>query len=272
MSSNQDVSIIEFDSFQKSVAEIMDLQGMAEELSRQEKILIKPNLVISEPHPITTSVDCIDALVAYVKEHSDAEIVIAEGCGSFSEETTEVFSQLGYDTLVDKYGVSLVDFNHAPVQKLERPDCRIFKEMVLPKILFNHFVISVPVLKAHSLSDITGTLKNMIGAAPHKYYSGSYGSWRKSVFHNQIHESIVQLNIYRSADFSLLDASIGMPDFHLGGSVCDPPVNRLVAGRNPWQVDRTAAELLGFDWKRISHLSLLSEKRWLESKVESVAS
>jgi hypothetical protein len=46
-----------------------------------------------------------------------------------------------------------------------------------------------------------------------------------------------------------------MAEFHLGGAHCDPPVNKLIAGYNPWEVDRKAAELLGLDWRRIGHIA-----------------
>ena len=52
-----------------------------------------------------------------------------------------------------------------------------------------------------------------------------------------------------------MDGSIGMAEFHLGGPHCDPPVNKIIAGYNPWQVDREAAELLGLDWRKIGHIA-----------------
>ena len=126
--------------------------------------------------------------------------------------------------------------------------------MYLPEIAMSHYLISVPVLKAHSFSEITGTLKNMIGLAPPKHYSGRFGTWKKAVFHHRMHQSIVDLNRYRTPDLSLMDATVGMPDYHLGGAHCDPPLGKLIAGFDPLQVDRRSAELLGLRWQRIAHL------------------
>ena len=67
---------------------------------------------------------------------------------------------------------------------------------------------------------------------------------------------IVDLNRYRTPDLSLMDASVGMPDYHLGGAHCDPPVGKLVAGYDPLEVDRQSAELLGLRWRRIAHLNV----------------
>lgn len=67
------------------------------------------------------------------------------------------------------------------------------------------FLISVPVLKAHSLAGVTGTLKNMTGLARPKHYSGRYGSWKKAVFHGNMQQSIIDLNRYRTPDLPLIE-------------------------------------------------------------------
>ncbi len=217
-------------------------------------MLIKPNLTTDSPHPITTSPECCEAVVAYVRDHSRAEIIIAEGCGDGALETDQVFYALGYHVLADKYGVELVDLNHALLVKKENPDRPVFPEMHLPAVAFTHYIISVPVLKAHSLAEITGSLKNMMGFAPPKYYSGRHGVWKKSVFHGSMQQSIIDLNTYIAPDLTVMDCSIGMANFHLGGPHCAPPVNKIVAGCNPWEVDREAAALLGLNWEGIPHI------------------
>ena len=78
--------------------------------------------------------------------------------------------------------------------------------------------------------------------------------WKKAVFHGHMHQAIIDLNRYRSADLSLMDASVGLAEYHLGGRKCSPPANKIIAGFNPKAVDREAAALLGFDWNSIPHL------------------
>jgi len=248
------IAEIEFASYEQSVAEAFDAIGAADVLRRQTAVLIKPNLVNSSPFPITTAPGCVEAIINYVRGCSSAEIVVGEGCGDKDMETDEVFQRLGYVELCRRLDVELIDLNNAPLKKLTNGQCRVFKEMWLPEIALSHYLLSVPVLKAHSFSEITGTLKNMIGLAPPKYYSGRFGSWKKAVFHGKMHESITELNLYRTPDLSLMDATVGMPDFHLGGAHCDPPVNKLLAGFDPLALDRRAAELLGFRWESIQHL------------------
>ena len=250
-----DFAEIEFSSYSESVPEVLDAIRAAEVLQQQTAVLIKPNLVNASPFPITTAPQCVEAVIQYVRSCSDAAIVIGEGCGDSDLETPQVFDSLGYTDLARRQGVELVDLNHARLEKFTNEDCPVFPQMYLPQVVMSHYLISVPVLKAHSFSEITGTLKNMIGLAPPKYYSGRFGSWKKAVFHGKMHQSIVDLNSYRTPDLSLMDATVGMPDFHLGGPQCDPPVGKLIAGFDPVKVDRRSAELLGLDWRKIAHLT-----------------
>jgi uncharacterized protein (DUF362 family) len=246
---------VDFKSYNDSITLALDNIGAKEVIAKQSSVLIKPNLVNASAHPVTTSVDCCEAVIKYVSSCSKADIIIAEGCGDTSLETDDVFDLLGYRDLSRHYGVSLVDLNESHLNKLVNKDCPVFPDIYLPEIAFTHFIISLPVLKAHSLSVITGTLKNMIGFAPPKYYSGRYGNWKKSVFHEDIHQSIIDLNRYRSPDLSIMDASVGLVEYHLGGRLCSPPVKKIIVGFNPVEVDRKAAALLKLNWKEIQHLS-----------------
>ncbi len=248
------IAVEEFTTYQETVSKALDAIGARAVLSKKEKILIKPNLINSSPHPVTTPVECCEAIIRYIRRHGDAEIVVAEGCGDADLETDQVFKALGYEELVEKYNITLIDLNHAPVMRKNNPNCSIFPEMMLPEIAFSHYIISVPVLKVHSLATITGTMKNMMGFAPPEYYSGGHGSWKKAKFHDRMHQSITDLCCYIKPDLSVVDATIGLADFHLGGNHCSPPINKILAGFDPFEVDRKSALLLGLDWREVQHL------------------
>ncbi|TKB25245.1 DUF362 domain-containing protein [Desulfopila sp. IMCC35006] len=250
-----DLITVDFTSYENAVTKALDAIRAHERFAAQKAILIKPNLINTSPHPITTPPACCEAIIRYIRKYSQAEIVIAEGCGDKDMETAEVFQALGYTAMADKFDIPLVDLNHAPLKSVKNPACSVFPEMHLPEIGFSHYIISVPVLKVHSLAAMTGTLKNMMGFAPPRFYSGRHGTWKKAVFHHRMQQSIADLNKYLIPNLSVVDGSIGMAEFHLGGAHCDPPVRKVIAGYDPWQVDRRAAELLGLDWRTIGHVA-----------------
>lgn len=245
---------VSFASFQESVPAVLDALGARDRLSDQQRILLKPNLVTSTPYPVTTSAECCRAMIKYIRACSRAEIVIAEGTGDPCETTYEVFDKLGYTNLSEELNVPLVDLNTEPVERHENPDCSRLPALFLPTVAGTHFIISMPVLKVHTLSKFTGTMKNMLGFAPPSHYSGFGGNWNKAAFHRGLQQAIIDFNRYRSPDLTLMDASVGMPEQHLGGRSCDPPIGKLVAGYDALSVDRVSAEMLGLDWKKIDHL------------------
>jgi uncharacterized protein (DUF362 family) len=242
-----------FTSWQESVGRLLDATGLLDRLASEKKVLIKPNLVEPQKPPITTPVDLIAALVDYIHaSHPHLEIVIAEGCGSSTNSTVQIFETLGYNKLA---GVSLLDLNEAPLTHMQNSNCNHWPEMYLPRIVFESFLLSVPVLKAHSLAGVTLTMKNMIGLAPPAHYQQG-GHWKKASFHQNIQEAVFDLNRYRTPDFTLLDATIGMQEAHLWGPTCDPPPNRLAAGYDPVAMDSYGCDLLGIKWDSVGHLDM----------------
>lgn len=242
-----------FESYSASVPRILDRIDAPGLIRDCNTILLKPNLVTADPFPVTTSPGLCRAVIRYIRSCSNARIIIAEGCGDPGLETAEVFSRLGYDRLAAETDTELLDLNHAPLTRHTRPENRIFPELLLPKIAGSSFIFSLPVLKAHSLAVMTGTLKNMMGFVPPAHYSGG-GYWKKARFHSQMQQSLMALNRYVLPDLTLMDASLGLSEYHLGGPACAPPVNRLLAGTDPFALDRAAATLLDLDPDAIPHI------------------
>ncbi len=255
MSHEKSFSVEKFTSYQDSLQACLDGISAGSVIKKRKLIIIKPNLVNSTPFPVTTSPDMISALVGYIRKYSKARLIVADGCGDADLDTSQVFQQLGYLDLAAEHGLELVDLNQEPLTRLRNPQCKVLPEIYLPRIALKGFLISVPVLKKHSLARVTLAMKNMLGIAPPKYYQQG-GSWKKSFFHGQMHRSIFELNLYRKPDLSIIDATLGMAEYHLGGSTCDPPVNRIVAGFDPVRVDACGTELLGLSWKDIPHIRL----------------
>jgi uncharacterized protein (DUF362 family) len=229
--------------------------GLCERLSGAGRVLIKPNLVEAIRPPVTTPVGLISAIVDYIRERSpETELIVGDGTGAAGYDTPRAFEELGYTEMAEKKSIDLVDLNTEPLVKLSNPGLSRWPEMYLPRIVMESFLLSVPVLKAHSLSCVTLTMKNVMGCAPPLHYQAG-GHWKKSAFHEMMQASILDLNRYRTPDFTILDATVGMAEAHLCGPACDPPPGLLVAGSDPVAVDAYGAGLLKKDWRTIEHIS-----------------
>lgn len=248
------LGIVNFNSYKESVPALMELLGADQRLAHQKKVVIKPNLVNTSQPPVTTPVQLVAAIADYINSVSNAEIVIAEGCGAPLYSTHRPFRKLGYTALAKSNGVSLVDLNDAETTELTEQRCRFFPKFMMPRLVMDSYLISVPVLKKHFLAKVTLTMKNMLGCAPPDHYSGFI--WKKSRFHKDMHRSIFEMNLYRTPDLTILDASVGLACHHLGGPKCKPHVGKLIGGFDPVAVDAYGAELLGVDWRDVGHISL----------------
>jgi len=255
MMTNADtVYTTEFVSWEESVPLLLAGTGLAQALTGLDRpVLIKPNLVEALAPPITTPVELVRELIDFLRANTDATIIIGEGSGAMEYGTWHAFDKLGYTELEDRLQVERVDRNSEAIVCLRRPACRRWQEMHLPRIALESFLLSVPVLKVHTLAGVTLTMKNMMGLAPPSHYRRG-GSWKKSAFHTGIQEAIADLNRYRAPDFTLLDATVGMAHAHLWGPTCNPPVNILAAGYDPVAIDAYGTTLLQRNWREIGHI------------------
>lgn len=232
---------------------LLDAAGLDRLVAGHSSILIKPNLVEALAPPITTPVYLVEQVIRYLQQRTDATLVVGEGTAAAEYDTLHTFEVLGYTRMAEALNITLVDLNIEPSVRLHNHRCQRWPEMYLPRLAMDSFLLSVPVLKAHSLAQVTLTMKNMMGLAPPAHYQQG-GGWKKSAFHLAIQEAVADLNHYRSPDFTLLDATVGMAKAHLWGPTCDPPPQVLAASDDPVAIDAYGAALLGKKWEDIDHI------------------
>jgi len=246
------------EGFETPVKKLLQSSHLESALKKQKKILIKPNLVNTSKPPVTTPVQLVGAIVDCLRSLAPhAEILVGDGTGSLDYDTDHVFKELGYRGMAIEKDVRLVDLNLEPAVRLEKRELKRWPQMHIPQIVMESYLISVPVLKAHTLAGVTLTMKNMVGICPPSHYCQG-GHWKKSSFHHGIDEALADLNRYRHADFSIIDATIGMSESHLWGHTCDPPPGLLIAGYDPLAVDAFGCKTLNIDWRHVGHIAMVN--------------
>jgi uncharacterized protein (DUF362 family) len=118
-----------------------------------------------------------------------------------------------------------------------------FKDPELPSRLGDAgSFVSVALAKTHSLTMVTGALKNMFGLLPRK---------DQNFYHPDIHEVILDLNRMFRSSLCLIDGRMG-----LEGVISGNPrsLGCVILGRNPVSVDATMARVMGFNPERIRHI------------------
>lgn len=233
---------IKFKSYEETVPKILDILKLQRELKKYDKIVLKPCLTRSSED--STPRELVESVLRFCLEHKNpvAEIFIAEGADG--EDTADLFDEIGYRALAEKYPVSLVDLNQTETEEIENFDFLKFSNVEYPKILLEGLVISLPKLSENEETDISGALSNMLGAFPADHYSGFFSRGKNKIRKWPIKYSIHDIIKCKSPDFAVVDAS---------------SYGVILAGL-PLEIDKQGAKLLGKNWKEVSHLKLLDEK------------
>jgi hypothetical protein len=151
----------------------------------------------------------------------------------------------------------------ALVSKVTVPTGLIRKEYWLPNAVLNADVlVSVPVLKNHSLAGVTLGMKNLIGLLPADLYHGPgniYGKHSLSHAPVDLDQHIVDLNMARRPDLVVVDGQRGMIDGPTGSQIVDPPLGLVMAGRDVVAVDTVGCLVMGYDPLAIPYLQMAAQ-------------
>ena len=244
-------------SFEETLGEAIDLIGGIGKLS--SPLILKPNLCTDNDHTgcANVKVEVVEALVDHIlKGDRDIEIRIVES-DSGSKYADKAFERYGYRAYVNrlssqKFNISLQNLSKSRLTRFDY-DGYYFSKPELPSPLGDAgSFISVALAKTHSLTMVTGALKNMFGLLPRN---------DQNFYHPKIHEVILDLNRMFSSSLCLIDGRVG-----LEGVISGNPrsLGCVILGRNPVSVDATMARVMGFDPERVRHI-VEAEKHGLGS-------
>ena len=247
------VSIRETSEYPDAVSRALDQAGAVAALAGFDRVIVKPNMVNASPAPVTTQAECAAAVVGYLTDRLQAEVVVAEGSGEGS--TLENFRRNGYQGI----GVPLVDLDELPVKRYEDPRAGVYREVHLPEYLEGAALVSVPPAKDHTITRVTLGLKNMVGCLPASHYGG-YWTYKKSQIHAvDEDQAVADLMLYVRPHLTVIDARQGLAGGHLSGRVPDPPLGKIIVSTDVLAADREACRLLGHDPDSVGHLRLAGE-------------
>ncbi len=253
----KEVEEIKFIDYEKSVPKLLDKVNFKKLIKKQKRIFLKPDLTLCKQFPVTTTPLFVEEIIKYIKKYNKkSEIIIAEGSNCSTEKC---FKKLGYEELSEKYKIPLLDLNETDTKKIQDEKFKKFSFIEYPKPLLSGFLISLPVLKEHSTTIVSGSLKNMLGAFP----SNAERDWKKVIRKLPIELAIHDILVCKFPDYAICDASICLLENEIYGYPKEFDV--LLAGL-PFEVDKRGALLLGHDWKRIPHLNLVDELKIQEGK------
>ncbi len=128
----------------------------------KQRVLIKPNFVVTHKPLAATHVDAVRAVLDFVRARYDGPVTIAEGPSV--QPASEGFHAHGYEPLVESHGVALADLNHDEPVPVDVYDWRLrpLRLHLARSVVESDFRISVGPPKTHDIVIVTLSLKNMI--------------------------------------------------------------------------------------------------------------
>jgi len=227
----------------------------------QKKILLKPNIVLSNCYACVTHVDAVRAVLDFLSPHVKSQILIGE---SGVQNTMEGFKYGGYPPLEKEYNVKLVDLNHDTFQVRHvlglnntPTPVRFINTFFDP----NLFIISVARMKTHNYVFVTLSIKNVIMASPLNDYKKS----DKGLMHMAppAKNDLLHYNMFHIAqeifpDLAVIDGYVGIEG---NGPAWGSPIGSKVAlaSLDAVAADVTGTRVMGFDPKMINYLRVMAE-------------
>ncbi len=220
----------------RAIKKTLKLLDFPIEKYKNKKILIKPNVLGYYEKNLEAIITNISIVKSLLKIFKNAKI----GESSFTD-TENNLKKTKYWNLTPRPIV----LEEQEFIKVNNKKAKILKNFYLPKIIKEvDLIINVPKLKTHTLTKITGAIKNLYGCIP---------GGMKQVLHKKARGgekfSYLLVDVYQNLEHKLklniMDAVIGMEGE--GPSAGKPKkVGLILASRNAIALDIVAAKLMGF--------------------------
>ena len=262
--SKSKVSIVKYEEPLESVRKLIELANLFDDIPKDAKIFIKPNIVYWNRFTnfpkwgvITTS-RLIEDIVVLLKERGINDITIGEGIVTGEVKDTETaadaFEKLGYNLLKERYGVKPINTFSRPFEKIDLDTG--FNVNFNSDALAADVVINVPVLKTHAQAVVSLGFKNLKGLI-------NYASRKK--FHSDdpvkdLHHNVAQLPNKLKKVLTIID---GIYTLERGPAIDGKShrKNILVASTDILSVDMIGTKLLGIDPTDVPHLVQAAKDR-----------
>lgn len=215
------------------------LGGLESMVGRDEKILLKPNLLKKSEveRAVITHPVVVGAFARILKEENYKNIILADSCGTST--TAKVIKGTGMDDYLNQYNIPAVDYSQGV--RVDYPQGIQAREFIIPKELLEcDCVISLCKMKTHALERITGAVKNSYG-----FIYGLHKAKGHTVYPSadSFARMLVDLNQYVKPRLYVMDGIMAMEGNGPGSG--DPiPMKVMLLSQDPVALDSVFCRLI----------------------------
>lgn len=222
--------------------------GLASFIRPRGRVLLKVNALGPAPaeRAVTTHPAVVGALCRLVKECGGTPLVgdSSAGVSGGRPRTARALAISGIAEAAEAEGAEVLNFDLAGAVPIAVPGAAVLDNVYLARpVVEADVVISVPKLKTHCLTTMTGAIKNMLGCVPgsakpdlHRQFPGL----------ERFSSALVDVYAATRTSLAVMDAVVAMEGN--GPTAGRPrPVGLIIAGADPVAVDAVSAAVIGLD-------------------------
>lgn len=218
-----------------------NLGGLEKYIKKNQTVLIKPNLLSAKDpsRAITTHPSVVHAVTEQVQSLG-AVPILGDSPGGVDRGIRRVWENTKLSEVAGQTGAKLVTFESSGVYPKTTPEGKTY--YIAKPVVDADVVISLAKLKTHTLTLMTGAIKNMFGSIP---------GFRKAAYHKEAPKPkdfarvIVDIYSLTRPNLTLVDAVVVMEGD--GPSSGDPKyLGLLFAGTDAAALDMVAEKIMGF--------------------------
>ncbi|MBQ7300914.1 MAG: DUF362 domain-containing protein [Clostridia bacterium] len=245
------VAVVPCDAYEPTVLRreipvIMETLGITPAFFAGKRVAVKPNLVMKKPaeYAATTHPAVLDALLSYLDGCACADVVIAESMGGpYTEAALRgVYAACGIADAVSGHRARLnTDVSSRPMSAPDGAICKSFD--IITPIADADVIINLCKLKSHSLTRMSGAIKNTFGCIPGLTKFEFHARFSDYADFNRMLVDLSEMLHTQKACIDLCDAIVGMEGNGPTGGI-PRKLGCLLASRNPFCLDTVASAIL----------------------------
>lgn len=245
------------------IKNVFKIFGVAEKV-KDKKVLVKPNLLGGFPpeRGVTTDPRVISAIVQELKKCKPKDIVVGDNSGSIHFDPFKIAKITGILDASDEC------YSNIAREVVEvKVESEFIEELFISRIVKEaDYVINVPKFKTHSLTTITGAIKNMFGIIPGGKKAKLH-SFTRSI--KEFAELLVDIYQIRIPDLNIMDAIIGMEGVGPTNGKTRI-INKIISSDNGVSLDSVMAAMMGLKPFTIELLQVAKERNLGETDISNI--
>jgi uncharacterized protein (DUF362 family) len=225
------------------VRRAMELAHWKEFIAPGSAVAIKPNLGWDKLIPGAISAPwVVEGVIKTLKEHVGSIHLVEADQVVVKADRALVVS--GLDRVCRRHGVGWHNMSREPYVRVRPSNPRVLHEIEIPEILTRCALITLPVLKTHNKTILTGALKNQWGCLRELRHN----------YHPVLDDAIADVNELVQPRFAVMDGTVALEG---NGPKSGSPreMGLVMASANLVGLDAVAAALMRRDPHGVAHLA-----------------